>query len=310
MTQEGVFVGIDVSKAQLDVCTLPGGEARSFANDRKGCGALVRWLVGLGPTAIGLEASGGYERDALYAMREAGLPVHRLNALRVRRFAQSCGIMAKNDGIDAAVIARFLAVVPQRAQQHDPAAIALAELVTARRQLCDELTRCANQTEHTAQPLLKRLAARRVARLKLEIALLDKTIAAQVAAEPDMARKSALLRSVPGVGPVLAHTLLALMPELGRLNRHQAGALLGVAPFDCDSGAYRGQRRIAGGRKPLRDAAYMAALVAGQHNPVMTTFKQRLAAAGKKPKVIIVAIMRKLIVTLNAMIRDNQPWTA
>lgn len=309
MTQDGVFVGIDVSKAQLDVCIWPEGGVRTFANDAAGCAALRRWLAKLEPQAVGLEASGGYERAALYGLREAGLPVRRLNALRVRRFAQSCGIMAKNDAIDALVIARFLAVMPQRAEHHDPAAIALAELVTARRQLCEDLTRCTNQAEHAGQAVLKRLAARRITRLKLEIALLDKTIAAKVAADPAMTRKNTLLRSVPGVGPVLAHTLLALMPELGSLTRHQAGALMGVAPFDCDSGTYKGQRRIVGGRKPLRDTAYMAALVAGQHNPVMAAFKQRLAAAGKKPKVIIVAIMRKLIVTLNAMIRDNQPWT-
>lgn len=310
MTQGQVFVGIDVSKERLDVCIEPQGEVRGFANDRTGRAALARWLAKREPQAIGLEASGGYERAALHALREAGLPVYRLNALRVRRFAQGCGIMAKNDAIDAAIIARYLACVPQREVHHDPAAAALAELVTARRQLCEDLTRCTNQAEHAAQGLLKRLAARRAARLKADILLLDKAIADAVAADIGMTHKSILLRSVPGVGPVLAHTLLALMPELGALTRHQAGALMGVAPFDCDSGTFKGQRRIAGGRKPLRDAAYMAALVAGQHNPVMAAFKQRLAAAGKKPKVIFVAIMRKLIVTLNAMIRDNRQWAA
>ena len=310
MTQEQVFVGIDVSKERLDVCIWPQGEWFEVANDRPGCTALVRRLAKLEPAAIGLEASGGYEREAMKALRDKALPLHRLIALRVRRFAQGCGVMAKNDRIDAAVIARYLACVPQREDRHDPAATALAELVAARRQLCDELTRCTNQAGHTVQSVLKRLAARRAARLKADILLLDKAIAAAVATDQDMAHKSRLLRSVPGVGPVLAHSLLAFMPELGTLSRRQAGALVGVAPFDCDSGSCKGQRRIMGGRKPLRDAAYMAALVASKHNPAMAAFKQRLDAAGKRPKVILVAIIRKLIVTLNAMIRDNKAWNA
>lgn len=310
MTHHDVFVGIDVSKAQLDVVLWPGEESHVFANDHKGCAALARYLQKLGPAAIGLEASGGYEREGFAVLREAGLPVHRLNALRVRRFAQGCGIMAKNDRIDAGVIARFLSCVPQREAVHDPAAAVLAELVTARRQLTEDLTRCANQAEQTRHAVLGRLAARRIARLKADILMLDKAIAAAVAADERMARRNRLMRSVPGVGPVLAHTLLALMPELGRLTGRQAGALVGVAPFDCDSGAFKGQRRILGGRKPLRDAAYMAALVAGRYNPLMADFKQRLADAGKPPKVIIVAIIRKLVVTLNAMLRDEKPWAA
>jgi transposase len=310
MTHQDVYAGIDVSKTRLDVCFWPQGERLEFTNDRDGCAKLVRRLARIGPVAVGLEASGGYERRAMNALREAGLTTCRLNPLRVRRFAQGCGIMAKNDRIDARLIARFLASVPQPEAICDPAAAALAELVTARRQLVEELTRCTNQAEHATQPVLKRLACARAARLKRDILLLEHTIAQAVAAEAAFARKADLLRSVPGVGPVLAHTLIALMPELGSLSGRQAGALMGVAPYDCESGAFKGKRRIQGGRKPLRDAAYMAALVAGQHNPVMAAFKQRLASAGKPPKVIIVAIMRKLIVTLNAIIRNNQPWQA
>lgn len=309
MASHGVFVGIDVSKARLDVCLWPDREWLEFGNDAKGIRALVRHLARLGPVAIGLEASGGYERDALAALCAAGLPAHRLNALRVRRFAQGCGIMAKNDRIDAAVIARFVSCVPQREAVHDPAAARLGELVTARRQLVEELTRCTNQAAHTAHSVLKRMAARRIARLKADILLIDQALAEAVTADEHMARKNRLLRSVPGVGPVFAHTLLALMPELGNLTRRQAASLVGVAPFDCESGTFRGQRRIIGGRKPLRDAAYMAALVAGQHNPVMKAFKQRLAEAGKPPKVILVAIMRKLVTAINAMLHNQQPWT-
>lgn len=307
---DAVFVGIDVSKARLDVCLWPSGEALDFTNDAKGIRALVQRLLRIGPAAIGLEASGGYEREVLAALCGTGLPAHRLNALRVRRFAQGCGIMAKNDRIDAAVIARFVSCVPQAKAVHDPAAAGLAELVTARRQLVEELTRCTNQTARTVHGVLRRMAARRIARLKADILLIDQAMAEAVAADEQMAARNRLLRSVPGVGPVLAHTLLALMPELGNLTRRQAAALVGVAPFDCESGTFRGQRRITEGRKPLRDATYMAALVAGQHNPIMKAFKQRLAEAGKPPKVILVAIMRKLVITLNAMLHKQQPWAA
>lgn len=310
MASQAVFVGIDVAKARLDVCLWPTGEWLEFANDSKGIRALVRHLARLEPAAIGLEASGGYEREALAALCTAGLPAHRLNALRVRRFAQGCGIMAKNDRIDAAVIARFVSCVSQHETVHDPAAARLGELVTARRQLVEELTRCTNQATRTIHGVLKRMAARRIARLKADILLIDQALAEAVAADEQMAHKNRLLRSVPGVGPVFAHTLLALMPELGNLTRRQAASLVGVAPFDCESGTLRGQRRIIGGRKPLRDAAYMAALVAGQHNPAMKAFRQRLADAGKPPKVILVAIMRKLIATLNAMIKNQQTWAA
>lgn len=303
-----VFAGIDVSKAQLDVGFWPAGERLSFTNDRVGRAALVRRLTRLKPEAIGLEASGGYEREAFAALLDAGLAAHRLNPLRVRQFALACGTMAKNDRLDAEAIARFVGCVPHRAARPDRAAQALAELVTARRQLCNDLTRCTNHAEHATQPLVRRCHQRHATRLKADILLLDKTIAQTVARDQAMARRNALLRSVPGVGPVFAHTLLALMPELGTLSNRQAAALIGVAPFDCESGTCKGRRRIFGGRKPIRDVAYMAAIVAGQHNPVMAAFKQRLVQAGKQPKVAIVAVMRKLITTLNAILRADQPW--
>lgn len=308
MTQGGCFVGIDVSKAWLDACLWPQGEARTFTNDRAGLRDLVRWAERLGPEAVAFEASGGYERALIAALGEAGLPARRVNPARVRHFARAAGVLAKNDRIDAAMIARFCATLPQNPIRHDPAAAALAELVTARRQLGDELTRCTNQAEHARHKVLKRLAARRAARLRADILALDEAIAQAVASDQSMARKKDLLCSVPGVGPVLAHSLMALMPELGRLSGRQAAALLGVAPFDRESGASKGQRHILGGRKPLRDVAYMAALVAGRHNPTLAAFKQRLKTAGKPPKVILVAIMRKLIVALNAILRDGKSW--
>jgi transposase len=308
MTQEEAFVGIDISKAWLDLAGWPAGEALRLANDRRGWGELVRRLRRLRPAAIGLEASGGYERGALHALLDAGLPAQRVNPLRVRQLALACGTLAKNDRLDAVAIARFVATVPQRPARRSRATEALAELVTARRQLSDELTRAANQGSHAAQPMLRRLAKQRANRLKLDILMLDKAIAGAVAADADMARKNALMQSIPGVGPVFAHSLIALMPELGTLTGRQAASLLGVAPFDCDSGGFKGQRRIFGGRRNLRDVAYMAALVAGRCNPVLKAFKDQLQTNGKKPKVALVAVMRKLIVTLNAMIKNNQPW--
>jgi transposase len=217
-------------------------------------------------------------------------------------------VLAKTDRIDALMIARFAATLPGRLAERNKAAEALAELVTARRQLCEEMTRAGNQAQHTGQPLLKRLAKRRAGRLSDDIQALDAAIAKAVASDPELARKDALIRSVPCVGPVLSHTLLGLMPELGSLSNRAAAALLGVAPFDRDSGLMRGQKHIAGGRQPVRDVAYMAALVGARCNPVLAAFKQRLQAAGKRPKVIIVALMRKLITILNAMLRDGLPW--
>jgi transposase len=308
MTQQERFVGIDVSKRWLDVAIWPDGGSWRVTNDPPGLGELVARLQPLGALAIGLEASGGYEREPVAALLDAGLAARLVNPLRVRRFAQACGVMAKNDRLDALVIARFVATIEHREIRKDPETERIAALVTARRQVREELTRATHQASHARLPELQRLARRRIAQLKAEIVLLDKTIAQATARNSELARKDALLQSVPGVGPVLSAALLGLMPELGALTNRQAAALLGVAPFDCQSGTFKGQRRIRGGRSALRDITYMAALVAGTHNPVMKAFKLRLQAAGKPPKLILVAIMRKLIVTLNAMVRDSNPW--
>ena len=308
MAQETVFVGIDVSKASLDVAVFPTGETFQVGNDQEGRAELVRRLRALQAEAVGLEASGGYEREGIKALSKAGLPVRRLNPLRVRQFAQACGLLAKTDRIDALVIARFIATLPSRDCERNEAAERLAELVTARRQLCEEVTRASNQAEHASQPLLRRLARRRIQRLQDDVRALDQAIEAAVHANPELARKNQLLRSVPGVGPVFSHTLLALMSELGKLTNRQAAALVGVAPYAFDSGVLRGQRHIFGGRRAVRDVAYMAALSAARHNPVLRAFRERLLAAGKKPKVVLVALMRKLITILNAILRDGQPW--
>ncbi|WP_420847828.1 IS110 family transposase [Novosphingobium kaempferiae] len=308
MTQHDGFVGIDVSKAQLDACLWPDGEARAFANDTQGLRDLLRWLHRLRPQSVGFEASGGYERALLAALCAARLPARRVNPARLRQFARAAGVLAKNDRIDAAMIARFCAALPQREARHDPLLATLAGLVTARRQLCEERTRCTHQAEQADHPLVKRLARQRIKRLAAEILLLETEIARILAGRRDLADKHERLRSAPGVGPVTAATLIAFMPELGSMTGRQAAALVGVAPFDCESGTFKGKRRIIGGRKPLRDALYMAALVASRANPVIAAFYQRMKSAGKPPKVAIVAAMRKLLVALNAMLRDHTNW--
>jgi transposase len=298
-------VGIDTSKDWLDVEILETGERFQVSNDAAGWAELVRRLKGHRLTAVGIEASGGYERGAIRALLKAGLPVRRLNPLRLRRFAQACGIKAKNDRLDAAVIARFVATLPTRPVEIDPAVERLAELVGARHQLSDDLTRARNQLEQATNPLVLRLGRRRLVQLKAQIMLLDKQIAATVAADPALAHKDRLMRQVISVGPVFSHTLLAFMPELGRLTRAEAASLLGVAPFDHDSGKLKGQRCIWGGRQNVRNVAFMAALSAATHHPDLKAFHQRLRDNGKKPKVAIVAVMRKLITILNAVIRND-----
>ena len=302
MTQH---VGVDTSKDWLDVEVLETGERWRVSNDSAGWSELTGRLKGRCLVAVGIEATGGYERGPIGAMLKAGLPVRRINPLRLRRFAQALGIKAKSDRLDAGVIARFVATLPTRPVRIDPAVERLAELVGARHQLSDELTRVRNQAEQVANPLVRRLKARRITQLKAQIILLDKHIQAAVDADPVLARKDRLLRQVTSVGPVLSHTLLAFMPELGRLTRAEAGSLLGVAPFDHDSGKMKGQRCIGGGRQNIRNVAFMAALSAAAYNPTLKVFHQRLRDNGKPPKVALVAVMRKLITYLNAILRDD-----
>jgi transposase len=301
-------IGVDISKDRLDVAVLETGEAFQESNDKAGWARLVARLAGRQIAAIGLEASGGYERGPIRALLKADLPVRRINPYRLRRFADALGIKAKNDKLDAGVIAQFVALLPTRPVEVDPKLERLAEQATARHQLSDELTRAQNQAEQVRDPVIKRLGKQRIAQITRQIALLDKLIAQAIAADPDLAHKDRLLRSVKGVGPVYSHTLLAFMPELGKLTRAQAGSLLGVAPFDHDSGKLKGQRCIWGGRQNVRDVAFMAALSASLHNPALKAFHQRLRAAGKPPKVALVAVMRKLITILNAILRDNVQW--
>lgn len=307
MTQDGVFVGIDVSKARLDVASNMG-EAWSVANDRSGWTELIARLVALKPQAVGLEPSGGYERGVIDALIEAGLAVQRIEAARVRRFAEALGLKAKTDLIDAQLIARFVQTLPGRTVEPDARAQALAELVDARRALCEEQVRVRNQAEQVRDPMLRRMAARRLNRMKADVVLLEKRLAATVAADPDLAERDRLMRSVPGVGPVLSWTLMAHLPELGRLSHKQIAALVGVAPYDRQSGTLKGRSMIRGGRAVVRNVAYMAAVAGARCNPVLKAMKQRLADKGKPPKVILVALINKLMTLLNAVVRNRSEW--
>jgi transposase len=303
------FCGIDVSKDHLDVMVLPEEQCSSVANDAAGWTELVDKLRGLSISAIGLEASGGYERGVMRALLAAGMPVRQINPFRLRQFAKASGVLAKNDPLDARMIASFVAIMPTRpAQRHAPAIERITQILTVRRQLRDAKVAVENASGLLEDPVLQRLSRRRVARLAADIEQLDRRVIEIVAADAALAHRYRLLSSMPGVGPVLACTLIALLPELGRLNRKQIAALVGVAPYVFDSGKLKGKRCIWGGRAPLRHILYMAALSASQHNPALKAFHRRLKSAGKPPKVVIVAVMRKMIVTLNAMLRHDVDW--
>ena len=305
---EHCYGGIDVSKDRLDVYVLPKGQRFAVDNNTAGWRELIERLRGSSIAALGIEPSGGYERGIIRALLAAGLSVRRINPNKLRQFARARGVLAKNDRLDAQLIAEYVAIMPTRDMQRDTAAERLAEVVTMRRQLCDEHVTVENQAAHVEDAMLRRLNKRRLARLKADIVLLDRRMAEIVAANANLAKRYEMLISMRGVGPTLAFTLIALLPELGQMSRKQIAALVGLAPYDFDSGKLKGHRCIYGGRMPVRNVLYMAALSASRYNPALKAFHNRLAAANKKPKVVIVAVMRKMITILNAMLRDNAAW--
>jgi transposase len=305
---EHCYCGIDVAKERLDVQVLPHRQRFSVDNNATGWAELIARLHALPIAAVGIEPSGGYERGIIRTLLAAGLSVRRINPSKLRQFARARGILAKNDRLDAQLIAEYVSIMPTRVVQRAATAERLAEVVTMRRQLCDEHVAIENQAAHVEDAILRRLNKRRLARLKADIHLLDKRMAEIVAADAILAQRYELLTSMRGVGPTLAFTLVALLPELGQMSRKQIAALVGLAPYDFDSGKLKGHRCIYGGRMPVRNVLYMAALSAARYNPALKVFHNRLAATNKKPKVIIVAVMRKMITTLNAMVRDNAAW--
>jgi transposase len=308
MPQLRPVAGIDCSRDRLDVHIHPLDLAFAVANDADGWRELDRRLAGLQVETVALEASGGCEREPCRALLQRRYSVRLLDPFRVRQFAKALGKLAKTDRIDAGVIALFLATVPTRPMVRCKHLEKLAELVTARAQLVDQRTVLENHACRREDTLLRRLDNRRATRLQADIEILDRRIAGLVEADPDLSAKNAILRSMKGVGPVLAHTLLALLPELGQVSGKQIAALVGVAPFDDDSGKRKGVRSIQGGRPAVRSPLYMAALSAAVHNPLLKQFRRRMRDLGKKPKVAIVAVMRKMITILNVMLRDRLEW--
>lgn len=301
------LAGIDVSKETLEVYVVPSGDSRTVAYDRRGLRALRRWLLDLGVAVAAVEASGGYEREVSEALEDAGLVMRRLNPLRVRRFAELRGRLAKTDRLDARTIAEFARAYPQERQiERDARRDCLAEHLLVRRHTQDVIVDCINQLEHLRDGRLRRLVMARKATMERALVTLDRRLAQLIAEHDDLAQLNDRLRTVPAVGPVVATTLIALLPELGSLTRRQIAALVGVAPFDCSSGRQIGSKGIQAGRALVRKALYMAAMVACRRNPTIRAFAERLA--GKPGKVRLVACMRKLIVTLNAMVRDGAQW--
>ena len=306
-----LFVGIDVSKAVLDIAIAPTGEAWSVANSPEGMQQLVRKLGEISPRLVVLEATGGLERRAVAALAGAALPVVAVNPRQVRDFAKATGQLAKTDAIDAAVLALFAdRIRPQVRPLRDEETQELEALVVRRRQVVDMLT--AEKNRLIATPPSKRVRTaigKTIKWFQKQLEEIDSDLDDAVKDSPIWREKDDLLQSVPGVGKVLSRTLLSLVPELGTLGKKQLAALVGVAPLNWDSGKQRGRRCVWGGRAHVRAVLYMGALVAARFNPVIRAFHARLIASGKLPKVALVACMRKLLTILNAIVRDRTPWT-
>ncbi len=304
----GGYIGIDVSKASLDVAIRPSDEERRFDNDEAGRNALVEWVGVRAPKLIVLEATGGLEVAVTGALLAEGLPVRVVNPKQVRHFARAIAQLAKTDRLDAKVIARFAEVVqPELRPLPDEEARALSQRLTRRRQLVEMLIAEKNR-RHTVQGPMREKLDGHLDWLSLAIKELDSEIDRLVKQSPAWREKEALLHSVPGIGPVVSRTLLSELPELGELSRQKIAALAGVAPMNRDSGRYRGKRKIVGGRRPVRSALYMAASVASRFNPLIRPLYERLVAANKPKKVALVACIRKLLTIVNAMLKHHAVW--
>lgn len=302
-----MMIGIDVSKARLDVADLDGWQ-QSFSNDASGIELLCLCLRERSPTLIVMEATGGYERAAAIAMAAEGLSLAVVNPRQVRNFARSMNRLAKTDRIDARVLAEFgQRVAPQPRALKDEQTRELEMLQGRRRQLLQMLVSEQNRLPH-AQGTVRGQIEHTIRFLRKQIEDIDSSMHGLIKRSDLWREKEALYRSVPGVGPQMAIALLAGLPELGHLNRRQISALVGVAPFNRDSGVLRGRRTCYGGRASVRKTLYMAALVATRHNPVIRDFYQQLLLRGKVKKLALVACMRKLLVILNAMAKSGQQW--
>ena len=305
-----VVVGIDVAKDKVDACVRSLALRETYPCSAKGRRELVSWLRKHKIGKAVMEASGGYERNWAKALRADGLEVRIVDPKRVRSFARSAGRLAKNDTIDAEMIAWFAETFDQApSQTYDAAREKLAQMVNARQGLLNLRTELQNRGEHSVPEVVQKMHSQLLKKIAVELALLEAAIAATVKATAHFAEIAEIIESVPGLSTITSAGLIAAMPELGQVSHKVAAALLGVAPYDDDSGKRRGERQIKGGRRKLRNLFYMACLgAATRHNPVLKAFYRRLLAKGKEKKVALVACMRKLIVILNIMIARRQKW--
>lgn len=304
---EQSIVGIDVSKDRLDVHVLPCGEAWAVSRDAAGLAELCQRLAGVG--VVVLEATGGYETIVVATLSSAGLPVVVVNPAQVRAYAKALGQRAKTDPIDAHVIARFAeATKPEVRPLPDQATRLLADLLARRRQIVEMMVSENQRLHRTEVPRVRKSIERLLAALKRELGGVDHDIDDSVRGSPVWRQKEDLLVSVPGVGRIIARTVVADLPELGTLGRKQIGALVGLAPFVRQSGQWKGQARIGGGRPTVRTVLFLGAQVAKRHNPVLKAFYQRLVDAGKPKMVATIAVAHKLLSILNAILRDGKPW--
>jgi len=302
--------GIDISKDQLDVAFHPSGETRQFANDRRGHGKLLRWLRTRAVACVVFEVTGIYGRELERRLEIAGIPFARVNPRHARRFAEATGRLAKTDRVDALMLARFGAALepecrPLRSETLDQ----LAELVAARRALVKDRTATLNRQKTLRVALLARQAARRLTQIDAQIKAIDEAARALIKGDPDLDRRRAILESIRGFGETTAIALLADMPELGTLDEKQAAALAGLAPMTRQSGKWKGKSTIQGGRAHVRQTLFMPAMVAARFNADMKAKLEALTKAGKPAKVAITAVMRKLVILANALLRDDRLWT-
>ena len=304
-----VFVGIDVALDKLDLARSDSSQVMTVANNPEGIAQIVQLLKPLAPSTIVVEATGGLERDVLAALLDAGLPVALANPGRVRQFAKGLGRLAKTDAIDAHVLVEYARLAaPRLAEKRSENQQELDGLVTCRRQFTQVRTEQSNRRRQTRSKLALKAIDAVLKTIEKQIKNLDAQIAKLIESDEDFHACDAMLRSAPGVGPVLSATILAELSELGSTGRRQISALAGVAPFNQDSGRWKGTRAIRGGRTAVRSVLYMGAIAAIRFNPIIKAFAIRLKQTGKKNKIVIVACMRKLLTLLNAMLRDNLSW--
>jgi transposase len=302
------YIGVDVSKGTLDVASHSGGQKWQFTNSEAGIGEFIAVLGSLSPDLVVMEATGGYEMPAAYALHRAGIPCAIVNPREVRDFARATKKLAKTDTLDAAVLAHFAAAIrPEPRPLSDEQTQELEAIITRRRQVIVMLTAEKNHL-HTARKVVTGVIRAHIAYLEKELDQIDSDLRGRIEESPVRRDKYDLLQTTPGVGPNVSATLLIELPELGSLNRRQVAALVGVAPLNHDSGTMRGRRSPWGGRPQVRAALYMATLVATRYNPVIRQHYARLCATGKAKKVALVACMRKLLTILNSMLKHHVPW--